>query len=226
MAGVGLEDCSRRESVVVVSSHRPLKLCSPEILRNQLKARESWEHNFDRIIYLGPHETALDGDKVTFIPWENFPRILHLVQACAEQGSWSAIVNADIIVKYIPLIQRKLSQAFAVAAISRRYEFEYGSKTASVVDNGLDFFAALPSVWKLIAEKIPLQYRIGHCLFDTWLLGFMSMHYGPWFWDITPCQAIFHPKHGDRRPIFNIDQSKGQEILSRVQWPASRLSLT
>lgn len=211
--------------MIAVSSFRPLKDCSPSILRNQLRARESWEHNFDHIYYFGPHETALDGDKVTFIPSEPFPMIRSMATVCCEAGGWCAIVNADIVVKEMPAIQQEISALFGVAMMSQRYEFEGENfKDARKVDNGLDFFAALPSVWKLAATTIPLQYRIGHCVWDTWLMGFMALHYFDWLWDITPRRAVFHPKHEDRRSIFEIDQRIGQDHLARVRWPVNRLN--
>jgi len=212
--------------MICVSSFRPLKECSPSILRNQLKARESWEDAFNEIVYFGSPETALNGDTVMFIPTEQFPRIVDLVRYCADQVDWCAIVNADIVIRgNMRQVQGDIMSRGGLASISRRYEFVGEDfMRAKLVDTGLDFFAAHSHVWRHAAKLIPRQYRIGHCLFDTWLLGFLATHYMPKLWDITPLRMIFHPKHEDRRPMFHIDKEQGKEQLGRVRWPCNRLT--
>jgi hypothetical protein len=89
-----------------------------------------------------------------------------------------------------------------------------------MIDNGLDFFCATPSVWKLAAMMVPKTYRLGHCLWDTFTLGFMCTHYYNWLWDFTECRIVFHPKHEDRRRPFDIDHSAGRAQVDAVRWPA------
>jgi hypothetical protein len=139
---------------------------------------------------------------------------------------WCAIVNSDIVIKNMPIIEVQLSNNRAFAAMSKRYEFEGENfKSAKVVDLGLDFFAAQPAVWREALRIIPAQYRIGHCLWDTWMLGFLCENYFKGLWDITSCRAVFHPRHGDRRTFFDIDKRTGQEQLEKVQWPVNRLKI-
>ena len=208
--------------MILVTSHRPLKDCSPEILRNQLRARESWEGNFTKIVFFGKYEAALSGPQVFFLDCEGFPHIQDMMAMCATAGDWCAIVNADIVVgRGMPIIKKELLAKNAQCAMSRRFEFEGEAiDDARMLDNGLDFFAATPSVWGLAATLVPKQYRIGHILWDTWTIGFLASHYYNWFWDITECRVIFHPKHEDRRRIFEIDKHEGQEQLGKVQWPS------
>lgn len=209
--------------MIAVASFRPLKDCSPQILKNQLRARESWEKSFSHIIYFGEPERALDGPNVTFIQRVgNFPKIREMLLMAATLKDWGVLINADITLgQGLPMIEEKLHGYGALCAMSRRFEFEGDNiNDGKMIDNGLDFFAAAPSVWRLAVRMIPHDYRIGHCLFDTWLLGFMASHYYDWLWDITECRIVFHPKHEDRHRIFNIDHAAGKEQVDAVRWPA------
>lgn len=209
--------------MIIVTSHRPYKDCTWEIRRNQLRARESWEGQASGIIYFGPEEIAFAGKNVLFIEREEqFPQIEHLMKLAGTLAEPVAIVNADIVLgQGVAEIEKELMQRGALCAMSRRFEFEGEDvESGRMIDNGLDFFWATPSVWKLAAKLVPKNYRIGHCLWDTWTLGFMCTHYYAWLWDITECRVVFHPKHQWRKTPFKIDHSAGRAQVDAVRWPA------
>jgi len=84
--------------VTAITSHRPLKDCTPPIARNQIQARASWESAFQTIVYFGTESSALGGDRVEFIPCQDFPQIKALVACAAKLPGWSALINSDIVV--------------------------------------------------------------------------------------------------------------------------------
>lgn len=212
--------------MIAVSSFRPLRDCSPVIFRNQLRAITSWQSQFQRIYFFGPYEHALASPITTFIEREPFPRIATLASFCAEQRGWSVIVNSDIVLRNIPRIELELHRKGALCAISRRFEFE-GEELdkAKVVDLGLDFFACNPGVWNKVAQAVPHEFRLGQILWDTFLLGFLTVHYSQKIYEITDCKAVYHPKHADRRQTLTVDKSLGASYLAAVRWPVNRIKL-
>ena len=213
--------------MIAVSSFRPLSECSPTILKNQLRAAESWKSAFEKIIYLNSPCSTMGGSGVSFVESEPFPRIQAMAAICAEQDNWCAIVNADIVVDCkLRQIERKLHEAGAVAAVSRRYTFENERYDLAQVDDfGLDFFAAIPGVWGQIAKGFPPTFRMGHIFWDTLCLGAFGYLCERRTWDITPCRAIFHPKHEDRhRPCVDIDYESVTPYRHRVIWPMQVIS--
>lgn len=194
--------------MIAVSSFREIGK-SPEYDRNQFAARQSWLRAFDAIVYFNQPDGNMAGDNIGFIPWEPFPEISVMAEFCSVQRDWCALINADIVVgDKFRQVESDLKQNRALAACSSRYEFEPGQSLdrARVVDQGLDFFAAVPGIWRQVADQIPQRFRIGHCLFDTWLIGFFNKlcrHTG--FYDITPARVIFHPRHGDRHPVYDVN---------------------
>jgi hypothetical protein len=188
--------------LVAVSSFRPLRDCSPEILENQLRAKRSWEKVFDRIILFGSYEPLLASPKTEFIPGEEFPHISLMALVASWQEDPVCILNADIVVSehLKAIVQRSMSIASALT--SRRFEFDPQApdlSSAKVVDVGIDFFCAVPAVWRQAHAEIPAAFRIGHQQWDTWTLGFLTSFCHGKFFDITPSRAVFHPRHGDRK---------------------------
>ncbi len=185
--------------MTAITSHRPLKDCTPDIARNQIRARASWEDAFEAIVYFGESSPALDGDKVSWIDCEPFPRIKTMVQAAARIPGWSALINSDIVVgEYLTVVEEKLHEIGAASCMSRRYEFDPENENLKnkVVDLGLDFFAATQGTWRKAVTEIPEVFRIGQQQWDTWMLGFLVSQKR--CWDITNACCIFHPKHEDR----------------------------
>ena len=206
--------------MLVVSSPKPSK-DSHACAINQWRANASWQRAFDQIVYVGEEETSLHGHWI----WSaQFPTIQQLLQVCAAQPGWSAIVNADI---YVP-IQFRMAEAMlmvrtAKACVSRRWQFEGENlRDIAVVDLGLDFFAAHQSIWQQVLKEFHPSLRIGHDTWDSHMLGILNAKARADFWDITPCRVCLHPKHGDRKRAYEIDsQLPGYKPI----WPVRSLKL-
>ena len=177
--------------MIAITSRRPLGE-HPEYDSNQANAALTWQTAFERV-------QSFD---------EPFPTIKTLMEYAAQQPGWSCLINADICVPMsMRAIERRLDQQHALCAASWRFNFTPPYRgNATMTDLGLDFFAAKPEVWKAASERIPGFFRIGHNLWDTWLLAFFRRHYLPHFWDLSPCRVILHPVHGGRRQIYEIPQ--------------------
>lgn len=213
--------------MIAVSSHRPLAQ-SAEYMRNQLLAHSSWEEVFDQIVYFGEPQQALDGDTTVFIDSEEFPRIKTLMEVAACQKGWSALINADIVVGIgLPRVEQELYRRRAQAAVSRRWQFELDddSTVPKVVDLGLDFFAASPGIWQEAVRCVPDIFRIGHCRWDSWMLGFLNATCLGACFDITPSMVIFHPRHGDRKQIYEIPPGIGEEYAAQICWPTQQIAV-
>lgn len=90
-----------------------------------------------------------------------------------------------------------------------------------VRDNGLDFFAACPQVWRDAELCIPLEYRMGHIMWDTWMLGFFNFKYRRGCRDLTQAQVIYHPRHGGRKRVHEIpDRLGGFDYRRHALMPA------
>lgn len=187
---------------------------------NQLNAHASWDHAAEWIYYVNDPEPLLASLKTEFVPTsEKFPFIRELVAVAARQTTWTAILNADICLSPdLPFAQIALHKRGAMAAISHRYEFEpaVGCEPSKVVDSGLDFFCALPSVWQRMLSGMPPALRIGHQRWDTWMLGWLCAGVAH-LWDITPCRMVYHPKHDGRR--FEHDIQIDVRQFLPVCWP-------
>jgi hypothetical protein len=194
--------------MIAVSSHRPKASCSPEIWRNQLAAHKSWLSAFDRIFYFGSDEDEFHDDKTTSMPCDEFPRIEALAHFCSQTPGWSCIVNADIVLlpDTFRSVELELRRLKAASAMSFRFEFNPADKTRRIrnYDNGIDIFCATQPVWEKVCKKIPDWYRIGHCIWDTWMLGFFNLEGQP-FYEFTGSRCVLHPKHGDRNPIHTVN---------------------
>jgi hypothetical protein len=208
--------------VIAISSHRPLA-DSLEYARTQLLARASWEDVFEHIVYFGQPQAALDGPNTTFIESEEFPRIAELMALAAEQRGWCCLINADIVVApHLAAIEKELMRQRARAAISKRWQFEMDDETVPprVVDLGLDFFAASPAVWREGLAVVPPDFRIGHCRWDSWMLGYFNFCCGSGCRDLTRAQVIFHPRHGGRKTVYDIPASAGDDYSNYIRFPA------
>jgi hypothetical protein len=185
-----------------VSSFRALD-DSAEVAANQLRAKRSWDLVFDRITLFGSYDKRLASPTTSFIKCEDFPSIASITFAAACQLVPVCLLNADIVVA--PNLKSMVNQAWAKGALamtSQRLEFDPKTEDyfrAVVRDHGCDFFCAKPEVWKQVYKTIPAAYRIGHGLWDSWMLNFLQSTLQRRFVDITTLGPIFHPKHGDRK---------------------------
>lgn len=190
-----------QDRLVAISSFRPLD-ASAEVAANQIRAKQSWDQAFTRIILFGDYDERLASPTTTFIPADQFPSIALMALTASWQDEPAVILNADIVVS--PGLKDLVNygwRAQALALTSKRAEFDPAAPnydTAKVVDMGVDFFCAFPAVWQQVYKAIPPVYRIGNGSWDNWMLGFLTIRLPRRFWDISSLRPIFHPRHGER----------------------------
>ncbi len=179
---------------------------------NQKAAHESWRRIASAIYYFGPRQSYLECPKTTFVPSEDYPPIIDLVEFAHQQQDWCAIINSDIIVtEHFLSVEAKLKARKAVCCASWRHEFDpaVGLEPRDRVDNGLDFFAANPWMWARVYQDVPEAIRIGCNRWDSWMLSYFNARghagSGHTFYDITPSRCICHPKHPDHLRRYGPD---------------------
>lgn len=205
--------------MILISSIRPFA-SDPDgtYQRNQLAAKASWDRVASRIIYFNVKEPALDSAKTVWIPSEDYPTILSLVELAAQQTEWTALINADIVLgANLPLVEAKLKARKAKCASSWRWNFDPAIGIQSGVHNdwGGDFFAAVPAVWQKAYEMIDDRLTIASGGWDQWTLSFFCTFYPADFWNLTNSRVIFHPIHHGRvhGPRVELD------LVQTYQWP-------
>ena len=211
--------------MIALSSYAPFDR-STETEHNQLAAKRSWEGAFSQIVYFNALEPRLVSAKTSFTGHLERPRIREMAEFAAAQDGWVAIINADIVVaRPMERLDSLLNRQRVWCGISRRLQFEPNGtpKKGRLVDLGLDFFFARPSVWALVASEIPDQFIIGKQLWDTWVLSFFLIHAGEYCVDATAANMIWHPRHGARGD-FSMEPPPGDTYLDRVRWPRRRLA--
>ena len=202
-----------------ISSFRPFKYHNGQYEKNQIAAWETWHEAFDTIIYFNDPEPRLSSDYTLFIPSEPFPRIHQMAEFASYQKDWSCIINADICVGHtIHNAMRSLKTVRAKAACSWRFEFDpaVGLWPNSIVDPGMDWFAATPDVWAIIAQIAPDTIRIGFQRWDSWMLCALNTICPKQFYAVTRHRFIFHPKHGDRKYGGGVDRL---DEMNGATWP-------
>lgn len=188
--------------MLAISSCRQLSL-NDEVARNTIRANQSWQRAFSAIVYCSDPDARLASPATRFIRGDDFPTIKSMVMVAALHEDISCIINADIVVSegLKPIVTAMLYNASHLALTSMRYEFEPDTEDydrAAIADHGVDFFAAIPEVWKRCWKEIPNEFRIGHGGWDSWMLGFLNWTCKRKFVDITRYRCIFHPRHGSR----------------------------
>ncbi len=205
--------------MIAISSHRPFSDCPDEIRINQTRAIDSWSV-FEKVILFGDYEAELARENVKFFPCVGKPFIWQLTDLAATQNDWACIINSDIVlgVRWRE-VEAKLRSTWAIAAMSKRYNFDTTNDddAGTVDDNGLDFFAAHPDTWALVAREVPRVFQLGKILWDTWMIGFLAAKAGLNFADLTPAKVIFHPRHGHRTDQHIAKVS--DKYIDRVRWP-------
>lgn len=210
--------------MIAVTSHRPLKTCPLPIRRNQEAAAESWREAFTDVCYFGEQEEFYGSIGFHYIPHQEFPHISRLVEFCAQLQGWSCIVNSDIIVSpSLSGIEQRLIKANASCAVSWRWQFDQEQEQSSVVDLGMDFFAARQEVWREVALIYPEEFRIGHSSWDAIMLGAFNIVAKDQLYDLTHHRLILHPLHFDRHSPFFIANNTQTECRDNVCWPEKRL---
>lgn len=201
--------------MIAISSFKPFSKCTDEIAQNQVKAFKSWLTVFERIVYFGDSCDALESCKTEFVPTSGKPSIRRLAIHAHLFGTWSAIINSDIIVsEKLKEVERKLNDLHCECAISKRW----CTKQGTIIDNGLDFFCAVPEVWKRLAIRIPEEFTLGRIAWDQWTLGWMVANYGRKCADVSPASICWHPPHSGREDQ-NWDIPTDDKYLKQFFWP-------
>lgn len=206
--------------MIAVSSARVTDDPADEYFQNQSRAFASWNIAFEAIVFFGPPQPHLTSPKTRFIPSENYPHLIDMVDLCADQTDWACLINADIVVTPTFLhAERRLKDKKAVATSSWRWEFDpaVGIAPCHHVDNGLDFFAAVPGAWGQLYENMHTtpqgehdaakHLRFGGPGWDSWMLGaFFKLFSHLGFYNITGTKCIRHPIHGNRRHATGVPE--------------------
>lgn len=197
----------------------------PQYDSNQLRAFHSWLLVADAIVYFNEPQAALRSPKTRFIPAEPFPMLRELVDFCADQPTWCAVLNADIVVTPVfKRLEQKLKDARASAASSWRWTFDpaIGLEPCEHNDNGLDFFAAVPGAWDLIYQQDAMKHlRMGAPSWDAWLLGAFYKLFQHGFYNLTKHRCIRHPKHDGRKhaQISQLPHFIGWPVMGELEIP-------
>jgi len=187
--------------MIFCSSHRPFA-GNEEYRGNQLRAWKSWNQVASAIVFFGEPEPEMRNSITRFLPSEPYPKILDLVEFCAEQNDWSVILNADIVTtSRLLTLEKSLKARKASCASSWRHQFDpaIGIDPCERVDNGLDFFAASPEFWKVVYNECPEELRLGAQQWDSWMLAFFGVRGVAGFYDLTPSKCVRHPDHRGRK---------------------------
>jgi len=183
-----------------ISSFKP----TDEAMPRQVSAFQSWNEVASQIVYFNSPCVALTSPKTTFVESEVFPSIWKIAALAgwAPEYEWVCILNADIVITANLLnVVEKLNARKVTAASSWRYQFDPAKGISSAekpTDMGLDFFMALPEVWRGMAGKIPKDLTIGAPLWDTWMLSYFATFCCEHYADITPAKVVLHPIHSAR----------------------------
>lgn len=201
--------------MIAISSFKPFSKCTDEIAQNQVKAFKSWLPVFERIIFFGERCSELDSCKTEFVPCDSKPSIRRMAELASRFQGWVAILNSDIITNSkLREVERKLNDLHCECAISKRW----CTKQGTIIDNGLDFFCAVPEVWKRLASRIPEEFTLGRIAWDQYVLGFFCKNYGRKCADLSPAKICWHPPHGGREDQ-NWDIPVEDKLLKTFFWP-------
>lgn len=212
--------------MIAISSFRPHKE-DAEYRQNQIRAKESWEKVFDRIIYFGIKEPELDSPKTTFITHEGWPTIRDVAAEASRQVDMVAVLNADIVLtRGFFALECRMREGGAMAVTSRRYTFDPAKPidvSACVIeqnDKGLDVFVMMPALWARIAVEVPLCLRMGHQQWDTWVSGWCTYNLGRSYRNFNELRAILHPEHNGRKMPYARWVAPNDKYVSLAEWPA------
>lgn len=187
--------------MTAVSSYRPFGKF-PDIDRNQIIAKHSWESVFGGIVYLNPFNVQLWSQHTQFTGTTKRPRMAELFLTAALLGGIVAVLNSDIVIGR--MAAHELEQALRsgnACAYSFRYEYDprlMNLDSARQVDQGLDFFIAHSNVWYKTFNSCPERFIIGNGEWDSWLLEYWQRKYGRFCVNLTSKKLVFHPNHGNR----------------------------
>lgn len=187
--------------MIAISSYRPFGKF-PDIDRNQIIAKHSWESVFDGTVYLNPFNVQLWSQMTQFTSTMKRPRMSELFITAVLVGGIAVVLNSDIVVGYETktIVERSLRSGNA-CAFSFRHEFDpvrMNLDQARQIDSGLDFFVAHSAVWYKTFSACPERFVIGNAEWDSWLLEYWQRKYGRFCVNLTSHRIVFHPNHGNR----------------------------
>ena len=179
-----------------------------EIARNQSLAKRSWEMWAKRIVYFGTSDFDLRSPRTIFLEAEQFPRIKSLMECAGGMNGYTAILNADIVVKpEIRRLEQMMGLRGKLCASSRRYHFDPNTCNWDAAelgdDRGRDIFIARHDVWKRAAREVPEAFRIGNGRWDGYVTDLFRRHYNDSFIDFSQKRLVFHPIHGNRKRPYD-----------------------
>lgn len=215
--------------MIALSSHRPHSK-DATYAGNQIAAHESWKRLFKMIFYFGQPESALFDAHTRFAPVQGeaqWPTMVEMMRFAGGQPDWAVILNADIILaEKFKGVVRFMEQRGIQAATSKRWQFNGSMDAAKVTDRGLDIFIARPWLWQQLAKEMPTGYRMGHCEWDTWVLGKL-MEKTQWkMGDFTESRCVFHPIHEGRNMPLNSEVPKMQQrIYDYAKLPGRKITV-
>lgn len=187
--------------MTLISSHRPHQ-GEEEYRTNQIRALRTWEVFAERIVYFGDFEMDLTGPKTTFVPSEQWPRIVDMARYAYDAGPVAAIVNSDIVLK--PEVARVFDivrQTPVGAVTSRRFDLESGKLDPN--DKGRDIFICKRRVWGMFAAEVPRCCRMGHQKWDAFAVAFFRKKLGKRFGEFSQMRVVFHPRHEGRKMPYS-----------------------
>lgn len=175
---------------------------------------------FERLIYVGSYCEEFSSILSEFVPGEDRPSIQSLCAIAMEMETWSCLINADIVVSpKLKEVERRMTAQGIKCAISQRYDLE----TGFVIDQGLDWFAGTPEVWKRIHSIIPDDFRISFGVWDLWMLNAFVAEFGRKCADVTRERLIMHPKHGERKSPNWQGKGLDHKYCKVHHWPSTIL---
>jgi hypothetical protein len=183
-----------------------------EHYKNQSFAFQSWLRVAEAVVVFGPEQAHLKSPITLFIPAEEYPKLINVVDFCADQEQWSMIINSDIVVMPVfKKLEKRLKDQRAAAFTSWRHTFDpkVGLEPRERTDNGLDLFGACPGAWAALHDKMgktpqgwhdsPSHLRLGAPSWDSWSLGAFQTLFGPFFVNLTRYRCFAHPVHSGRK---------------------------
>ncbi len=207
--------------MIAITSHKPFN-SDPHYGSLQKLALESWIPNFERVIYLGDHDGRLDNDKVMFAKSEPFPKIKQISEIAAALNRPVAIINSDIVLTAdFAKVKKMFESSNFLFGTSKRLEFNDKVPRGTLVDHGLDIFLGKPDYWKAVARNCPEQLRMGHPLWDTWLIGFLNVKFKDKVCDFSGFKCVLHPKHEGRNYSHAIHLN--DEYIKKAGMPGQKL---
>lgn len=187
---------------------------------NMILAQWSWAALSFKTIYVAKR---IEGMPVHgHVEWtgdEDFPPVYRLLEVASQQHGKVILLDADLRIKhtiYNPI--NELKDASIIT--SRRWSFQNGKAWVDPDDFAVDFFMGHASLFVEPAKLMPKGCRVGHNLWDSWLVGYFNKTLGDKIVSATKYGFLYHPKHDERNCPYGDDHFKGDEYSAYAGHPA------